>query len=146
ESPKSLETGPLLQAKKSLHILLAEDDRSNALPIQQLLQKAGHNVALAENGQQVLDLLNDQEFDVILMDVQMPVMDGVETTREIRRLEESQHSSISASQHSRIPIIALTAYAMQGDREKFLEAGMNDYLAKPVDMKDLEKALSRIAK
>ncbi|MCA1742711.1 MAG: response regulator, partial [Desulfovibrionales bacterium] len=136
---------PLLQAKKSLHILLAEDDRSNALPIQQLLEKAGHTLALAENGQQVLDLLNDQEFNVILMDAQMPVMNGIHAKREIRRLEDEKNSSIPASQHSRIPIIALTAYAMQGDREKFLEAGMNDYLAKPVDMKDLDKALSRIA-
>ncbi|MFN2268425.1 MAG: response regulator, partial [Desulfonatronovibrio sp.] len=89
--------------------------------------------------------LNDQKFDVILMDVQMPVMDGVEATREIRRLEDEKNSSIPASQHSRIPIIALTAYAMQGDRKKFLEAGMNDYLAKPVAMKDLEKTLSRHA-
>ncbi|MFP4109387.1 MAG: PAS domain S-box protein [Desulfonatronovibrio sp.] len=139
ESPKNLETGPLLQAKQSLRILLAEDDPSNAMPVQHLLEKSGHAVTLAENGQQVLDLLDDQDFDVILMDIQMPVMDGVEATRTIRSWQDM-------GPKKDIPIIALTAYAMQGDREKFLEAGMNDYLAKPVDMKDLEKALSRLAK
>lgn len=136
EFPKNLEKGPLLQAKKRLRILLAEDDPSNALPVQKLLEKAGYTVIRAENGQQVLDLLNEQYFDLILMDIQMPVMDGVEATRVIRSQDMGPNKDI--------PIIALTAYAMQGDREKFLEAGMNDYLAKPVNMKDLEKALSRL--
>ncbi len=126
----------LTQAKQSLRILLAEDEPSNALPIIKLLEKAGHTVILAENGQQVLDLLAAQDFDVILMDVQMPVLNGVEATKAIRQ-------SAALGDKKNIPIIALTAYAMLGDREKFLEAGMDDYLAKPVRMEDLEKALGQ---
>ncbi len=133
------------EAMQGLNILLAEDEPSSSFPMTKLLEKAGHTVILAEDGQQVLDLLASRNFDVILMDVQMPIMNGVEATREIRKLEDEKHSSIPASQHSRIPIIALTAYAMTGDREKFLEAGMNDYLAKPVRMEDLAKVLDRIA-
>jgi PAS domain S-box-containing protein len=167
---------------RSLRILLAEDEISNSLPMRKFLEKAGHQVTLAEDGQQVLDLLAAQDFDVILMDIQMPVMNGVEVTREIRRLENdagmpacwnagiekpernskisdttdlpekdplllspaSPHSSIPEFRNSRIPIIALTAHAMLGDREKFLAAGMDDYLAKPVQMKDLEKCLEKI--
>jgi len=147
-------TGRLREAQRKLRILLAEDEPSNAMPIQSLLEKAGHTVTLAEDGQQVLDLLKAQDFDVILMDVQMPVLNGVEATQEIRRLEDEknssipafQHPSIQASQHSRIPIIALTAYAMLGDREKFLEAGMDDYLGKPTRMEDLQKVLERIVR
>ncbi|WP_161788431.1 PAS domain S-box protein [Desulfonatronum thiodismutans] len=154
EMPKSPE------AKQKLRILLAEDEPSNALPIQMLLEKAGHTVALAEDGQQVLDLLAAQDFDVILMDVQMPVMNGVEATKRIRSQESevsSQKSDVggrtSGSQvsglipqpsHRRTPIIALTAYAMLGDREKFLAAGMDDYLGKPVRMEDLAKVLERV--
>jgi PAS domain S-box-containing protein len=144
-APKIQETtGQLREAQNKLRILLAEDEESNAMPIQSLLEKAGHTVTLAEDGQQVLDLLKAQDFDVILMDVQMPVLNGVEATQEIRRLEDEKNSSIPASQDSRIPIIALTAYAMLGDREKFLAAGMDDYLGKPVRMDDLQKVLERV--
>ena len=94
-------------------------------------------MTLAEDGQQALDLLAAQDFDVILMDVQMPLMNGVEATKAIR-------SSTGIGSKKDIPIIALTAYAMLGDREKFLEAGMDDYLAKPVKMDDLAKVLGRV--
>ena len=77
------------------------------------------------------------------MDIQMPVMNGVETTREIRRSEDKKNSGHPKSQHSRIPIIALTAHAMTGDREFFLAAGMDDYLAKPLQIKELLQALER---
>jgi CheY-like chemotaxis protein len=139
-------------------------------------------VTLAEDRQQALDLLAAQDFDAILMDVQMPVLNGEEATKMIRRLEKEnagilaywdtgieksegktgmpgqaeqseavpgsdtqafQNSRIPASEHSRIPIIALTAYAMLGDREKFLAAGMDDYLAKPMKMEDLVRVLAK---
>jgi signal transduction histidine kinase/CheY-like chemotaxis protein len=117
-----------------LRILLAEDDPSNQFPLQRMLEKTGHVVVLAENGQQAVQLLQDQDFDCILMDIQMPVMDGIEATRLIR-------TSTPSEEKRKIPIIALTAYAMSGDRERFLMAGMDDYLAKPVNMADLERIL-----
>ncbi|MFO7728366.1 MAG: transporter substrate-binding domain-containing protein [Desulfonatronovibrio sp.] len=122
---------------RNLRILLAEDDPSNQLPMQRLLEKAGHKVSLAGDGQQAVELFRKHDFDCILMDIQMPVKNGVEATLEIRKLEDAKHSSI--------PIIALTAYAMAGDREKFLEAGMNDYLAKPVSLNDLTRVLEKYA-
>jgi two-component system sensor histidine kinase EvgS len=108
-----------------LRVLLVEDDPSNRLPIQTLLEKAGHEVYQAENGRQAYELLAASDIDCILMDIQMPVMDGIEATRIIRE-------SAALGPKKDIPIIALTAYAMEGDREKFLAAGMNGYLAKPV--------------
>ncbi|GAB6057852.1 PAS domain-containing hybrid sensor histidine kinase/response regulator [Desulfonatronum parangueonense] len=130
-------------SSRCLRILLVEDEPSNSMPIMKLLEKTGHTVTLAEDGRQALDILATLDFDAILMDVQMPVMNGVEATKAIRTLEYEKNSSIPEFQHSRIPIIALTAYAMLGDREKFLAAGMDDYLAKPVKMGDLEKVLER---
>ncbi len=117
-----------------LRILVAEDEPSNQFPLQRMLEKSGHAVTLAENGQQAVELLQDHDFDCILMDIQMPVMDGIEATRIIR-------TSGLTETKKRIPIIALTAYAMSGDRERFLQAGMDDYIAKPVTMKDLERIL-----
>ena len=87
------------------------------------------------DGQEALNRLDQQEFDLIFMDIQMPVLDGVETARIIRRKKGPQ---------ARIPIIAMTAYAMTGDREIFLQAGMNDYLAKPVRMESLAQAIDRV--
>ena len=138
-APNNHETGPLLQSEKSLRVLLAEDDPTNQYPLQKLLKEMGHTVTLAEDGQQILDLIKNQGFDVILMDIQMPVMDGVEATRRIRQ-------STSLGSKKDIPIIAMTSYAMAGDREKFLAAGMDGYLSKPVEIKDLEKSLTRFAK
>jgi two-component system sensor histidine kinase EvgS len=113
-----------------LRVLLVEDDPSNRLPTQKLLEKAGHDVFLAENGQQALDLLAANDIDCILMDIQMPVMDGIEATRVIRE-------SAALGPKKNVPIIALTAYAMDGDKEKFLAAGMNGYVAKPVKIEGL---------
>jgi len=124
------------EGPKSLRILLAEDEASNQFPEKTLLEKAGHEVTLAENGQQALHLLENQDFDCILMDIHMPVMDGVETTKAIRAAQD-------LGPKTGIPIIAVTAYAMDGDREKFLQAGMDDYVAKPLHIEDLEEVLQK---
>jgi two-component system sensor histidine kinase EvgS len=120
-----------------LRVLLVEDDLSNRLPTQKLLEKAGHTVLLAENGSQALDLLAANDIDCIFMDVQMPVMNGVEATRAIR-------GSLTLGAKQNVPIIALTAYAMDGDKETFLEAGMNGYVSKPATLEDLKQALRKI--
>lgn len=119
-----------------LRILLAEDEAINQLAMRTLLEKAGHRVTIAQNGQEVLDLVRKEDFDCVLMDVQMPVMSGVEATRLIR-------STPDLAVRPDIPIIALTAHAMSGDRESFLQAGMDDYLSKPVSLDDLVKALAK---
>jgi len=107
-----------------LHILVAEDNEVNQELMEYVLKRDGHQVTLASDGQQVLAALKNSSFDVILMDAQMPRLDGLETTAVIRRQEAE------TGQH--IPIIAITAHALQGDREKCLAAGMDEYLAKPV--------------
>lgn len=123
--------------KQKLRILLAEDDPSNQFAMIKLLEKAGNEVMLAENGKQAIDLLKIHDFDCILMDVQMPLMDGLEATKTIR-------SSADLGPKKDIPIIAMTAYAMRGDRETFLKWGMSDYVGKPVRMDDLAVALDRV--
>jgi PAS domain S-box-containing protein len=123
--------------RKSLRILLAEDDPSNQFPIMKFLEKAGHEATLAENGMQALEILAGNDFDLILMDIQMPVMDGLRAARAIRESED-------LGRKCDIPIIALTAYAMAGDREKFLAMGMNGYVAKPVDMQELVRVIDEV--
>ncbi|MEL7640342.1 MAG: ATP-binding protein [Solidesulfovibrio sp.] len=118
-------------------VLYAEDDEMSLITGKRLLEKLGYAVVIAENGQEALTRLAAQEFDLILMDVQMPVMDGVKATRAIREGRAGEHNA-------NIPIIAMTAYAMTGDKEKFLEAGMNDYLSKPVDMAALKEVIERL--
>ncbi|QLA14461.1 response regulator [Desulfolutivibrio sulfodismutans DSM 3696] len=120
-------------------ILFAEDDAVSSIAGKRMLEKAGYSVTTAKDGQEVLDLLAGQDVDLILMDIQMPVLDGVETAKAIRRA-----SHLGAK--SRIPIIAVTAYAMTGDREKLLASGMNDYIAKPVDKARLVEVIGRVMK
>ncbi|MFP4657934.1 MAG: response regulator [Desulfonatronovibrionaceae bacterium] len=109
-------------------VLVADDDPVTRMHVRRLLGKHGFRVFGAQTGQEVLSVLERESFDCVLMDVQMPEMDGVEATRAIRS---------SGADYAQMPIIALTAYAMSGDRERFLAAGMNDYLAKPVTNEDL---------
>ena len=116
-------------------ILLAEDNPINQKVAVHLLEKKGHQVTVVENGQQVLDKLAQEEFDLILMDVQMPVMNGFDTTQKIRELEKQ------TGRH--LPIVAMTAHAMKGDREKCLEAGMDDYVSKPLYPEELYKTVER---
>jgi CheY-like chemotaxis protein len=116
---------PVQTQNRSVHarVLVAEDNEVNARVAGRLLRKAGHEVRVAPDGRAVLRALDEGSWDIVLMDVQMPVMDGLEAARAIRRRPE----------FAALPIIALTAGAMSGDRERCLEAGMNDYLSKPLD-------------
>jgi CheY-like chemotaxis protein len=116
-----------------LRILLAEDDRVSGLAMKRFLRKLGHTPLSASNGREALEMLREQRFDAVLMDIQMPLLNGLELTRLIREGR--------AGKNQQTHIIALTAHAMQGDREVFLDAGMDDYLAKPVDMDSLCYAL-----
>ena len=117
-----------------LSTLIVEDEHINQQILKAILTKFGHRTTLAENGRIALDLLLSDRFDIVLMDVQMPEMDGLEATRRIRTTKDFERVKD-------IPIIALTAYAMAGDEEKCLAAGMTGYLAKPVDIKELEALL-----
>ncbi len=122
-----------LQLSTQLNVLAAEDNPVNQQILRAFLQKLGCQVQMAANGHQALDLWQSQPFDLILMDCQMPELDGLEATREIRRREQPD-------QH--IPIIALTANAMSGDREICLAAGMDDYLSKPLSLAQLDSTLA----
>ncbi|MEL6187642.1 MAG: ATP-binding protein, partial [Myxococcota bacterium] len=116
-----------------LHVLAAEDNRVNQMVLERVLVKRGHEVTLVEDGEAALRAVAKGRFDVVLMDIQMPVMDGLEATRKIRDLPEGE----------RVPIVALTANAMAGDRERYLEAGMDDYASKPLDAERLASAMAR---
>jgi len=126
----SSESSTMPAATVSRHVLLAEDNEVNQLVAAKILQKLGHAVHTAVNGRQAVDMVLHQPVDLILMDVQMPVMDGLEATRRIRAAEKE--GRLEGGSRSRLPIIALTAHAMRDDREKCLQAGMDDYLTKPV--------------
>ncbi|WP_227254648.1 PAS domain-containing hybrid sensor histidine kinase/response regulator [Frigoriglobus tundricola] len=118
---------------RPLRVLIAEDNPVNQRVIVRLLEKGGHAVTVTCNGRQVLAALDREAFDVVLMDVQMPEMDGFETTKAIRDRE--------AGGRRRTPIVAMTAHAMKGDRERCLAAGVDDYLSKPVQRSELQRVL-----
>lgn len=132
DSPTSSKFDPQMAKKMPLKILLAEDNVVNQKVALNILQRLGYRADVAANGLEVLTALRRQTYDVILMDLQMPEMDGLTATRQI-----CQEWRLS----SRPWIIAMTANAMQGDREKCLEAGMNDYTTKPIRVEELTKAL-----
>jgi two-component system, sensor histidine kinase and response regulator len=125
---------------EAMEILLVEDNPVNQMLAQRLLEKAGHRVTLANNGQEAIEQFETKRFDAILMDVQMPVMGGLEATEAIRA-RELRRSWIASGHPYRIPIIAMTAHAMAGDRERCLEAGMDDYVSKPIQPSLLMQAL-----
>jgi CheY-like chemotaxis protein len=122
----------------SLKLLLAEDNQVNQKLAIRLLEKRGHNVTVASNGKEALALIARELFDAVLMDVQMPEMDGLEATRRLRRREKE------SGEH--LPIIAMTAHAMKGDRQRCLEAGMDDYVSKPLQPSELFDTVERNAR
>ena len=121
---------------RPLRVLVAEDHPVNQTLTARLLEKHGHAVVLAANGKEALAALDRQPFDLVLMDLQMPEMDGWEATAEIRRRE--------AGTGRRLPIIAVTAHAMKGDRERCLAAGMDGYVSKPIQPRDLYRAIGEV--
>ena len=130
----SIDAGIVVADPKRLRILLAEDNRVNQTVAIAMLAKAGHHVDVAANGVEAVNAVRALPYDLVLMDVQMPEMDGVSATRAIRALGGGRAA---------VPIIALTANAMKGDREKYLAAGMSDYTSKPIDPSKLGDAIRR---
>jgi len=128
-------------AEKELSILLAEDNEINQKIIQYSLTNAGHRVDIAANGREAVDMYKKGNYNLILMDVQMPVLDGYEVTAHIRNAEKKD-----TVQKPKTPIIALTANAMKGDREKCLEAGMDEYLSKPFTPNDLLRIIRNVTR
>lgn len=127
--------GDMLKNLKGKHILLVEDNEINQVVAMDLLQNMGLLVSLAENGEKALKMVGCGNFDAILMDIQMPGMDGYQVTAQIRR--DPRFNA------ARLPIIAMTAHALESDRRKSLEAGLNDYVSKPVDVTNLANVLVR---
>jgi len=128
---------PLTGPQRRLSTLIVEDEPINQQILKAILTKLGHKTSVVSDGYNAIDLLATMDFDVILMDIQMPLLDGLETTRIIR-------SAKNSAKTKNVPIIALTAYAMAGDKEKCIEAGMDYYLSKPVDVKALAKILKAL--
>ena len=130
-------TAPVLQPpKRDAHVLLAEDNHLNRLLATRLLEKHGYTFSVAVDGREAIEALEKERFDCVLMDVQMPVMDGFEATAAIREKERTRGGHL--------PIIAMTAHAMAGDRERCLAAGMDDYVSKPIQPKELFLTLEKI--
>jgi CheY-like chemotaxis protein len=133
------------QAGSQPHVLLAEDNFVNRRVATDMLERLGYRVDVAASGLEVLEAFPQGCYAAVLMDVQMPEMDGYEATAEIRRLESEagRRSMVLGQRILRTPIIAMTANAMQGDREKALAAGMDDYVPKPINIEKLEIVLKR---
>jgi CheY-like chemotaxis protein len=122
-------------SREVLRVLVVEDNAVNQRLIQRLLEKRGHRVTVANNGREAAEAVQSESFDLVFMDVQMPEMDGFEATATIREREKGGGAHL--------PIVALTAHAMKGDREKCLERGMDDYLTKPIQPQELDAILER---
>jgi two-component system, sensor histidine kinase and response regulator len=134
--PELVTRHTLREGRAPLRILLTEDNLVNQRLASRLLEKEGHAVVVAEDGAKALEACRQSTFDLILMDVQMPVMDGLEATASIRQAEESSGTHV--------PIIAMTAHAMTGDRQRFLEAGMDGYVSKPIHSRELLDAIDLV--
>ena len=122
---------------RPLIVLVAEDNVINQRVVQAMLSHAGHSVRIAANGEEAVAAMRDETFDAVLMDVQMPLLDGIAATRRIRELPPPKGA---------VPIIALTADAMTGAREYYIEAGMDDYLSKPIASAALMQMLERLVR
>ncbi len=129
---------PLPQSQRKLRILLAEDNPVNQKLAVRLLEKRGFEVSVKGDGAQAVEAFSQEAFDLVLMDIQMPEMDGLQATEQIRERERK------TGRH--LPIVAMTAHAMQGDRERFLAAGMDDYISKPIKAQELYSLIETLAR
>jgi CheY-like chemotaxis protein len=120
-----------------VRILLAEDDRFSMVLAEKLFRMHGAMVEVAQDGHEALEILGRSYFDLVFMDIQMPRMDGIEATRAIRE-------GRAGAKMKCVPIIAMTAYAMRGDRERILEAGMDGYVSKPFEVEDLLRTIADV--
>ena len=136
EAARRVDEGKNPESERSLRILVAEDNNVNQMVIRALLTRFGHRVDIVGDGCEAVSAVQRIQYDVVLMDIHMPEMDGVEATRAIRRLP---------GEPSELPIVAFTANAMKGDREEYIAVGMNDYLSKPVDKDELIAVLARVS-
>lgn len=119
-----------------MKIILAEDNIINQKVVIKMLEKNGYVCDLAKNGKEIVEILKENTYEIILMDCQMPELDGYDATKEIRKIEKKQQRKPSY-------IIALTAFALEGDREKCLQVGMDDYLSKPINFDELLEIIHR---
>jgi signal transduction histidine kinase/ActR/RegA family two-component response regulator len=131
ENDNSSSDADLVKAIKNAKILLVEDNEINQLVASEILQNAGFEVTIANNGREALEVIQKNAFDLVFMDIQMPEMDGLTATREIRKIDRLKD----------VPIIAMTANAMSGDREESINAGMNDHVSKPIDITNCFKTM-----
>jgi CheY-like chemotaxis protein/HPt (histidine-containing phosphotransfer) domain-containing protein len=178
EIPTVITRHKVYERRESFNILLAEDNLINQTLATKLLETRGHRVALASNGKEAVEAFKNGDFDLILMDIQMPEMDGFEATREIRKIEDRGQEPEARGQKSedrgqkledrkqaketpaanpstinnrqstieRVPIIAMTAHAMTGDREKCIDAGMDEYVSKPIKPEALYSVIDKVAR
>ncbi len=156
EMPAVITRHKVYEARESFNILLVEDNLINQTLATKLLETRGHRVFLASNGKEAVEAFKKGDIDLILMDIQMPEMDGFEATRRIRELEAENKSTINnlsgearrakTDQQSTILIIAMTAHAMTGDREKCIDAGMDEYVSKPIKPKALYNVIDKVAR
>ncbi len=129
----------LVDSYKNLRILLVEDDAINQYLAVSFLKDKGHNIKLVNNGKEAIEAIEKAAYDLILMDVEMPIMDGLQTTKAIREKE-----MLTNNKH--MPIIAMTALALKGDRQRCLDAGMDEYISKPIDRDELLKTIDNVMK
>ena len=127
-----------LNATKSLNILVAEDNAINQRVARFIIEKLGHNIEIADNGEIAVEKFKKNNYDIVFMDIQMPVMDGLEATQKIREIESNENIE------KEIPIIAMTANTLKGDKEKFMNSGMNDYIGKPFKSSELSQLIFKI--
>ncbi len=134
---------------KKIHVLIAEDDLVSRMVIEKIAEKKGWKAKLADNATKAIEYFKNERFDVVLMDIQMPEVDGYQATRIIRDIEENElNTNIfdDLKVNARTPIIAMTAYALRGDREKCLAAGMDDYISKPLSANELNDKVEKWSK